>query len=606
LFPSPYDSPAAFLRRLNDLVPERRGIAARIRALVRSSELWLVLVAAVVGAVAGLLVTIVSVTAQLMHQLLFGIGSETRLSGLSALEIPWLALVPALGGLCLGALALGIRSWGTPRRAVDPIEANALHGGQMSLGDSVLITVQTVISNGFGASVGLEAGYTQISSGVASRIGMLLRLRRGDLRVLVGCGAAGAIAGAFGFTLAGAFYAFELVIGTYTVATLAPVAAAAISGVLTAHALGAEGYAIRILSPPTALAPDFFALLVLGVVCAAIAIVVMYGVTFTESLFRKSPIPSTLHPAIGGVVLGGLALVSPTVLSAGHGALTLSLDMSMPPLALLAALLLLKVAGSAVSLGSGFRGGLFFASLYLGAVAGKLFAGLVAIALPSAAPDPFIAAIVGMSSMAVAIVGGPLTMSFLALEITGDLPVTVAVLAASLVSAVTVRETFGYSFATWRMHLRGETIRSAHDVGWIRALTVGRLMRRDVRTVKSDVTVAVLRRDFPLGSTQRIVVVDAADRYAGLVLTADLHAAANDADAATRKAADILRFPKAMLLPSLNVKQAMVMFDATESEALAVVDAPETGRVIGLLTEAYALRRYTEELDRAHRDVTAS
>src|SRR5579875_1566310 len=111
-----------------------------------------------------------------------------------------------------------------------------------------------------------------------------------------------------------------------------------------------------------------------------------------------------------------------------------------------------------------------------------------------------------MSGVATAIVGGPLTMAFLALESTGSLPLTVAVLAASVVSALTVRRTFGYSFATWRFHLRGEAIRSAVDIGWVRNLTVGRMMRRDMRTVRSDTTIAAFKRQIPLGATDRVIV----------------------------------------------------------------------------------------------------
>ena len=79
-----------------------------------------------------------------------------------------------------------------------------------------------------------------------------------------------------------------------------------------------------------------------------------------------------------------------------------------------------------------------------------------------------------MSALATTIVGGPLTMSFLALETTGSLPMTAAVLAASTIAALTARGTFGYNFATWRFHLRGQTIRSAVDIGWMRNLTLGR------------------------------------------------------------------------------------------------------------------------------------
>ena len=91
-----------------------------------------------------------------------------------------------------------------------------------------------------------------------------------------------------------------------------------------------------------------------------------------------------------------------------------------------------------------------------------------------------------MSALSASVIGGPLTMSFIALESTGNLWLTTAVLVAVIISTMITRELFGYSFATWRFHLRGETIRSAADVGWIRDLTVGRLMRQDMTTVRAD------------------------------------------------------------------------------------------------------------------------
>src|SRR5262249_57766114 len=89
-----------------------------------------------------------------------------------------------------------LRRWWRERE-IDPIEANALHGGRMSLLGSIIVAAQTVWSSGVGASVGLEAGYTQFASGIASRIGVAFRLRRSDLRLLVGCAAAAGIAPSF-------------------------------------------------------------------------------------------------------------------------------------------------------------------------------------------------------------------------------------------------------------------------------------------------------------------------------------------------------------------------------------------------------------------------
>ena len=150
--------------------------------------------ASVIGVFAGLIVLAMSFTTQLLHELVFGLSQGQRLSITTNIP-PWRALV----GPVLGGLAIGFASWLFFRRRkqpVDPIEANALHGGRMSLRDSVFVALQTIGSSGAGASVGLEAGYTQLSSGLASKIGQAFRLRRSDMRLLVGCGAAGAIAGA--------------------------------------------------------------------------------------------------------------------------------------------------------------------------------------------------------------------------------------------------------------------------------------------------------------------------------------------------------------------------------------------------------------------------
>jgi CIC family chloride channel protein len=162
------------------------------------------------------------------------------------------------------------------------------------------------------------------------------------------------------------------------------------------------------------------------------------------------------------------------------------------------------------------------------------------------------------------------------------------------------REAFGYSFATWRFHLRGETIRSAADVGWIRDLTVRRMMRADLRTVPAHTTLSRFRMVYPLGSTREVVAVDEDKNYAGIVQVAEAHAAELEEGKAVR---DILRHVDTMLTPAMTVKEAVAAFDKAEAEALAVVQSPDNRRVVGLLTEAYALRRYSEQLELRRRDL---
>ncbi|MEO6338911.1 MAG: chloride channel protein, partial [Caulobacteraceae bacterium] len=294
------------------------GRAARFRAFVRAREASLVVVAVGVGCVAGALVTLMTQVSMLAHVLIFGLPLDQRLS--AAATVTPLA---ALGAPLAGGLALGAMEWWRRRRniphAVDPVEANALRGGRMSLRDSLVVSVQTLISNGCGASVGLEAAYTQIGAGLASRLGLMLRLRRSDLRILVGCGAAGAIAAAFGAPLTGAFYAFELVIGFYSVGTAAAVAGASVAAVLTTQALGGAPYSIHVDAAAPTLLSHYFAILVLGMLVSGLGIAVMWLVAVVEKGFEASRIPYWLKPAAGGLMVGGLALVTPQVLAAGHG-----------------------------------------------------------------------------------------------------------------------------------------------------------------------------------------------------------------------------------------------------------------------------------------------
>jgi CIC family chloride channel protein len=575
---------------------------AQMRVVIRRSEFGLIAVAALVGVLAGLSVAAMSWISQALHELIFKLPIGEKLSSAPQLDRGLILIAPVAGGMVMGLLFLILRKW-RKKPMVDPIEANALHGGRLSLTDSFVVAVQNLISNGFGASVGLEAGYTQLSSGLASKIGLLLQLRRADLRILVGCGAAGAIAAAFNAPLTGSFYAFELIIGTYTILSLAPVVVSALAATIVTRLFVGDAFMIDIGEFGAVVPADYLPAIVLGMFCAGGGILIMQGVTFIEEQARKSSISPVFRPVLGGIAVGLLALIDQQVLAAGHGALHINLHETMTIPALLM-ILALKSLASAVSIGSGFRGGLFFASLFMGALLGKLFAYSTPYIFEHATVTPVIYAVVGMSALSVAVIGGPLTMTFLALEITGDFPITVLALAAVITSSVTVRATFGYSFATWRFHLRGESIRSAHDVGWIRNLTVQRMMRPDIRTAPATMPLDEFRKEFRLGSTQRVVLIDEGGRYAGMVLLPDIYAAPREDTAEPRTLVSFARYTDDVLLATMNAKQAAAIFDETEAEALAVVNNQIERKVIGQLSETHTLRRYSEELDRRRREVS--
>jgi CIC family chloride channel protein len=563
-----------------------------LRRQIRSNSLWFLTLSLLVGAGAGLSAIVLGQIARGTQRLLFGLAQGEHLSAAEAIA-PWRLIALPIGGALLGLVLWFLRR----RTAVDIVEANALHGGRIPARDTATVVGTTLLSNAFGASVGLEAAYAQAGGGLASLFGQKIKLRRSDLRTLMAAGAGAAVSAAFGAPLTGAFYAFEVVLGAYTPVTVAPVMLAALGAAVVARGMGMTPYVIAAGGMHPIGTADYVLYGILGLICAFVGIALMRLVSLVERVVHRSKLPMHWAPLVGGLLLVPLGLISPQTLSGGHGALNLNLAAEVT-IAGLALTIVLKLLASSLSLGFGFRGGLFFASLFLGSLVGRLYQVVLAQVphLHVLAPDD--ATVVGMAALAVAVVGGPMTMSLLVLEVTHDFSITGVAVAATLISSTVARETFGYSFSTWRLHLRGETLRSGRDVGWMRALTAGQMMRRDVPQLAADASVSAFRARFPLGSTTRVVLLDLRGHYAGIVETAAAWAPEVEPVA---EIGSLARLAHARLAPEMGIGDVLEAFDRVAADDLAVV-TPD-GSVAGLITERHARRRYAEELERSQREL---
>ena len=570
-----------------------RANAVRLRKRLRESEGAFIVLAAIVGLVAGVATNLIGLLSHEIQQLFYGV-SINRLSALGSIHHPWKLLALPLGGLLMVAGNHFLRRRSTGQ--IDVVEANALHGGRIPWIDNLIVSAQTIVSNGFGASVGLEAAYVQAGGGIASLLGQWFVLRRNDLRVLVGAGAGAGIGAAFGAPLAGAFYAFEIVIGAYTPAAIAPVVAAALASAFITRALGVEPYLIATTTVArTITLADYFAFAVLGMVCALAGILVMRLVTAVETCVQSRSPFSRWAPAIGGALLIPLALLSPQTLSSGHGALHLDLALQ-PPLAFLATIIVLKIAASVISISFGFRGGLFFASLFLGSLVGQAYAGLVNMSGLALTLDPTDAALVGMAALSVSIVGGPMTLAMLTIETTHDFGLMGVVLTASLIASAYTRERFGYSFSTWRLHLRGSRIRSPRDIGWTAMLTAGRIMRKDWVSLPEALSVEAFRSTVPLGSTSKVVVVDSDGHYRGILPTPLGYSPGLDP---ATTIGSLAQLDHVTLDPATDVVEMLRRFEDSAADELAVVDGER--RVLGIVSETHTRRRYFEEMERSQK-----
>jgi CIC family chloride channel protein len=582
----------AFRAELYARFAARKLLASR----VRDSEVALLLLAVAIGAVVSVVTCLTGEALEFIRTLLFGPLPDGHLSSAMVADPIRVLAVPIVGSLLYGFLAYGERRL-RGRDVVDPIEANALYGGKMSLRDSLAIGVMTVFSAGIGASVGMEAAYTQLGSGVASQVGQGLRFRRKDLRTLVGCGAAAAIAAAFNAPLAGSFYAFELVIGAYSLSTLAPVGMAAV----TAAVVGRTFFGLEsLIGVPDQLPPgnvDFLYFAAIGIAAALVGVAAMRLVTGVEALLQKAKLPRGIRPFVGGLALSAIAFLYPQVLGAGHGAIQLTVGGLMPA-GLIGFLLVAKTVASAVSVGSGLRGGLFSSSLFMGALLGALIGQGAELITPTLSHEMVTFTLVGMGAMGAAIVGAPVTMILLVLELTGSYSITIGVIVAVLLASFGVRQWFGYSFSTWRFHQRGLKLQGAHDVGWIQELTAETLMQRDMVFIRSSDSLEATKAAHPAGETGQLFVLDDNGGYWGAIDVPTLHLMKPPTEGAAQRVGDLLPLKQPVLARRTPIRAILQLFADSELEVLAVVDSTVTRYVLGYCTEAYVLRRYNQELER--------
>lgn len=572
--------------RRNLLRDLARRFAAEGRGLV-------LLLACLVGIAGGAIASLMGRATVLLHHLLFGVPEGERLSGAYLPQAVDIFLWLVLGGLLLGLSNLTWKRFGGGD-ILDPIEANALYGGRIGFVGSLFVAGQATVANGVGSSVGIEGGFTQLASAVGSWLGGIFGRSRDDLRLLVACGAAGAISGAFDAPFAGIAYAFELILAAYSPGVLAPVVLASLGGKYAASLTAGHGYRIILSGDLSAVDHSYLWAIGIGILCGLLAIALMYAVTMLEQWLSRTPLPKPLVTAGGGLAMAALALVSPHVMASGHGGMDFIFTNNLGAMTL-GTIFVLKLAACTVSIGSGFRGGLFSASLFLGALLGGALGTLVIQHgfMPHAALLGM--EVVAMSAFGAAVVGTPLAMVILAAEITAQTGLIPDVLLGVIVASLVVRTLFGYSFSVWRLHVRGSPARSAADIAWTRSILMREIMRPDVVKFSDRATCGELLAKYPPGSIKWVVLVDEGERYAGVCDMGEIAFSVRSPDEPAmrfaRQAAEVLTLGS-------SLEEAMLWFEAPGRDVAVIVNSAAFMHPVGIVTESHLLKRYAQELER--------
>ena len=576
------------------------GIWSRFRRVIGDQQFRLSALALVVGVVAAFGAVVFRELIDLVQEGFFGISTE-RLASLAATLPGWrVVLAPALAGLFVGIFVkIALRDQRT-HGVSEVIEANAIHGGRMTLRDGLVSAIVSAVSIGGGASVGREGPAIHLGAALASTCGRFFNLDRSQARIMLGAGAAAAIAASFNAPFAGVFFAHEVIIGHYALPAFAPVAVASVTGTVAARVYFGDFPAFVIAGHEISSYLEMPAFALLGVVCAIAAIAFIRLVPMVQDLHARFKIPIWASPALGGLVIGVMALWFPEVLGVGYEATDRALNGEYL-LVMLIALAVAKLLATAICLGSGFGGGVFSPSLFVGAMVGGAFGIVAALPFPGLASSLGAYTITGMGAMASAVLGAPISTTLMIFELTGDYRLTIAVLVAAVAATVFTRVFHGPSYFLNMLRRRGLELHGGHDVGALVTAQAGDLMRDDHLVMEAGEGLPALRANL-LNAAHGEVFVQSRGVFSGRLMLPDLGELAYDASQDEgRSVGELVRTRDLYVYRDDSLQQVVELFSSTEDSLLAVLDNPTDRRLIGCLHERDVMRAegaYAKALER--------
>ena len=574
------------------------NLLAALRRVTRNVQVILSLLAVAIGLTAGLAAIGFRTLIDHVQRFGFGFGGEQMVTLVSALPSWRILLVPTAGGLLIGLFVHFFMPGRRPQGVAEVIEANALRGGRMPLAAGLKAALVSAVSIGAGASVGREGPVVHLGASLGAWASRRLHLGRTASRTLLGCGVAAAVAASFNAPIAGTFFALEVVVGHYALTAFAPIVIAAVIGTMVSRMYYGD-FPAFILPETTTIASfwEFPAFALLGVVCAVMAIIFMRSIMWTEDMMDKTPVPRWARPALGGLAVGVIALVYPHVLGVGYEATDAALS-ELYPLGLLVALVALKMAATAISLGCGFGGGVFSPSLFIGAMVGGAYGILATSAFPDLSSGHGAYTIIGMGAVAGAVLGAPISTILMVFELTNDYAITIAVMIATSIASLITQQTRGHSFFTWQLARRGIAVKGGQDVGLLRTIKARDLITKNFETVAPEDPIATVRERLQRAPWGELFVTDADGHLSGVITFSDLHDAAFDTSLdATLVADDVARKHPTVLLADDDLESALGAYGASGETNLPVVEDRETMRLVGVAPQHEVMLAYQRALD---------
>jgi len=526
-------------------------------------------------------------------------GLGGLLSGIAPFH---LVIIPAIGGLIIGPLIYRFAKEAKGHGVPEVMEAVALHGGRIRPRVAVIKSLASAICIGTGGSVGREGPIAQIGSALGSTVGQVLHLSDRRVRNLVACGAAGGIAATFNAPIAGSIFALEVILGQFRALYFGAVVISAVTADVVAHIF--EGDLRAFVVPDyTLVSPSELVLYTLLGTLAGVAAVGFTRLLYlSEDVWDRIRFPEYLKPAVGGLVLGVVGILSlkidgfPRVFGVGYDSIGDALFGRLAVQAVLA-LLVLKLLATIVTLGSGGSGGVFAPSLFMGAMLGNAFGQAANQLFPHTTAPAGAYALVGMSAFFSGAAHAPITSILILFEMTGNYSIILPLMLATVMSTFISRLVSQESIYTLKLTRRGVRLQEGRDVDVMHTVTVGEAMTTRVDVVAANMPLQQLADEFARTHHHGFPVLDSSGDLVGVVTIQDLEQALEEGATRELTVADIASTDGLLIAyPQEPMSAALRRLGINDVGRLPVVEKEGSRRLVGAVRRSDIIRAYNRAI----------
>jgi CIC family chloride channel protein len=567
-----------------------------MKRLTRSETALLIVLGSVVGIATGFAAVAFIWLIQNAKELFFG-KSLFFLNHMVTHGEYWVVVIPAVGGALAGPIIYKFAKEAKGHGVPEVMESVALKGGLIRPRVALAKSVASALCIGSGGSAGREGPIIQIGSTLGSAIGQLFRMSSSRVTTLVGCGAAAGISAVFNAPIAGVIFSLEIILGDFAIKTFSPVIFSSVIASVVSRAFLGNSPAFTVPAYSLVSAWEIPLYIGLGVVGAFVALAFTHTLYFVEDRFDSLRIPGAVKPILGGLAVGAIGLFFPQVFSDGYETIRNALRGELP-IFILGVLILLKIAATSFTLGSGNSGGIFAPSLFMGAVAGGLYGELVHYLFPLVTASSGAYALVGMAAVVSGTTHAPITALLIIFEMTGDYRIILPLMIVVVLSTLVARRVTGESIYTLKLVRRNIRLRGGRDVNIMESIKVSEVMEDDYEAIR-DIT--PLQQVFSIMRSSRssfFPVVDSRGRIVGTLSFQDVRTIILDKPEvdALVIAQDICHPHPPTLCPNDSLDEALQKLALRDLEFLPVVAPDESQKLIGILKKSDIFGQYHRKL----------